>query len=219
MQDDAKPHASTPPSRPARRARRAAAEVPAGPVPAAGALREAALAHLARFPASEAGLLRVLDRRIQRWSRRALSGGEAAERVEAGVAAARIAARAVAAALVASGVLDDAAYAEAKARSLTRSGRSRRAIGAHLAGRGVASELVQAALPVDPDAELGAALLQARRRRIGPFGDPGLLDEPASRNKALAALGRAGFGRDVAERALGLEPEEAERLILALKRG
>ena len=215
MPDDAE----TRPTAPKRPARRSASEIPAGPVPGPSALREAALAHLARFAASEAGLLRVLDRRIARWSRRAATTGAGSDQIEAQAAEARRAARTVAAALVASGVLDDAVYAESKVRSLTRSGRSRRAIGAHLAGRGVASELVQAALPVDPQAELGAALLQARRRRIGPFGDPEALDDPTARNKALAALARAGFNRDICERALGLDPAEAEQLIRELKRG
>lgn len=206
------------------RARRAdpVAPVVAGPPPVAGSLRDAALAHLARFAATEAGLVRVLDRRIQRWSRRAAEAGDPPDQIVAHVAAARLAARTVAAALVAGGVVDDTAYAQSKARSLTRAGRSRRAIGAHLSARGVELQLARASLPDDAETELAAAVLQARRRRIGPFTraadrDEDAPDDPLARNRALAALARAGFGRDVAERALSLELEEAERLIHALK--
>ena len=202
----------------------------AGPVPDAAGLRQAALAHLARFPASEAGLRGVLDRRIRRWASRALAEGAAAEHVAAQSERARADAAAVASALVESGVLDDAAYAQAKARSLTRSGRSRRFTLTRLAGRGVPSAVAATAMPEDADQELAAAALQARRRRIGPFAiaseDATALSETRAaagdvpgRDKALAALARAGFSRDVAERTLGLDRAAAELLILALKRG
>lgn len=181
------------------------------------------MAHLARYSATEIGLVRVLDRRIQRWASRAATFGDPPDRVAELAASARVAARTVAKALVASGVVDDAAYAEARARSLTRSGRSRRVIGAHLAQRGIDPDLAAASLPDDADTELAAALTQARRRRIGPFGeqdppsdDP--LAESRIRNRALGALARAGFSRDVAERALSMERDEADRLILHLKR-
>ncbi len=217
MQDDRKPDA--PP--PARSRRRPDPGAPPGPAPTASGLREAALAHLARFSATEAGLVRVLDRRVLRWSRRAAGSGLPPDQVEALAAAGRKAARTVAGALVGAGVLDDAAYAESRARSLGRGGRSRRAIEAHLLQHGVAPELVQAALPEGSEAELGAALMQARRRRIGPFAPPDEdgPDDPAERNKALAMLARAGFSRDVAERALGLDREEAEQRVTALRRG
>ncbi len=207
---------------PARRDR----TVAAGPAPDRARLREAALAHLARFAASEAGLLRMLDRRIRRWAQRAGAEGAAPEQVASQSRAARDEARLVAARLVADGVLDDGAYAEARARSLARSGRSRRATLAHLAGRGIDPELARSALPDDPDTDLAAAVLQARRRRIGPYADgegdaeaEAATADPVARNRALAALGRAGFDRDTAERALGLDRAAADALILALRRG
>ncbi len=183
------------------------------------------MAHLARYGTTEAGMVRVLDRRIHRWAMRAADAGEPGDQVEQRAKAARLAARSVAAALVAAGVLDDAAYAEARARSLTRAGRSRRAIGAHLGQRGIEPELARASLPEDAEAELAAALTQARKRRIGPFrvmadpaDDPPDGDDPAAHNRALGMLARAGFSRDVAERALSTERDEAERLIAQLKR-
>ena len=62
--------------------------------------------------------------------------------------------------------------------------------------------------------------LHLRRRRQGPFA-PGAAEEPAdeaARLKALGALARAGFPRDVAERALDLSPEEATERLLAARR-
>ena len=198
------------PGRPARQPRKA---IPAGPAPTEAKLRDAALAHLARFAATEAGLRRVLQRKVDRWARRA-----EAEGADTGVAAAAKAMAAqVARQMVAAGVVDDAAFAEARARRLVRAGRSRRAIAAHLAGKGVARDTAAAVLPEDAGAELDAALAQCRRRRIGPFAA-----EPMPRElrlKALAALARAGFGREVAEAALDTAPEEAADRLLRLRQG
>jgi regulatory protein len=181
----------------------------ARPVPDRAALHEAALGHLARFAATEAGLVRVLDRRIARWAREEGAEAEA-------VASAREAAREVARGLALSGVLDDKAFAEARARSLLRAGRSRRAVSAHLAAKGVDAALAQKVLPDDAD-ELASALAFARRRRLGPFR--GAAGDEAARRRELGALGRAGFPRAVAEQALAMEPDAAELLVTRLKQG
>jgi ribonuclease HII len=65
---------------------------PAGPAPNEGRLREAAIRHLARFSATEAGLRQVLLRRIDRWAQRAASEGLDPETLAASRAAAREAA-------------------------------------------------------------------------------------------------------------------------------
>lgn len=171
---------------------------------------------MARYATTEAGLVRVLDRRIGRWAHAAGTEGTEPDLVAAGVAAARAAARTVARALVQSGVVDDAAFAGSRARSLTRAGRSRRAVGAHLASKGVAHAVAQAAMP-EPDAELAAALAYARRRRLGPFR---LQDgDEDTRRRELGAMARAGFPQPIAQQALRMDPDEALALVMALKAG
>ncbi|MCS6890695.1 MAG: RecX family transcriptional regulator [Rhodovarius sp.] len=184
---------------------------PAGPPPDEAALHAAALAHLARFAATEAGLIRVLANRIRRWARRAEAEGR---EVEQETAAALALARRIAARLVAAGAVDDAAFAAARARRLARAGRSRRAAAAHLAARGVDAETAARALAEAPS-ETDAALALCRRRRIGPFAPapPG----PEERRRALAILARAGFGREVAEAALATPREEAELRLARLR--
>ncbi|MDE2575859.1 MAG: hypothetical protein KGL55_11180, partial [Rhodospirillales bacterium] len=76
--------------------------------PTPTALHEAALAHLARYAATAAGLVRVLDRRVERWARAGAADAEA-------VAAARRAVREEVARLVAAGLVDDAAFAAGRA--------------------------------------------------------------------------------------------------------
>jgi regulatory protein len=195
-------------TRHSRRPRRAA-----GRAPDAARLREAALAHLARFAATEAGLRHVLERRIDRWARAAEAEGQPRDAIAPAAAAARAAAAEIARALVAAGAVDDAGFAESRARRLARAGRSRRAIGAHLAAKGIDAVTAEAALPDDPEAELDAALAQCRRRRIGPFARGP--EDAAARLKGLAALARGGFPRAIAERALDMDAEEAEARLLA----
>lgn len=173
------------------------------------ALREAALAHLARFAATEAGLRRVLGNRIRRWARTAAEEGQDDEAIAAAMRTATQQAAAISARLVELGVVDDAQFAQARARRLRRSGRSARATLAHLTTKGVAGEVARAALSQDDmPGELSAALILCRKRRFGPFApaEP----EPALRQKWLASLARAGFAGEVARHAIRLTRADAE---------
>lgn len=203
--------------------------------PGGAELREAALAHLARFAATETGLIRVLDRRILRWARQAAGEGVDPDQIRQGQEQARRDVRTVVTDMVRIGVVDDAVFAESRARALARGGRSRRAIGAHLANRGIDPEQIaeairgaqSEALDDAAQAELAAALLQARKRRIGPFSPPSGDEAPGEdspgdgdlprRQRALAALARAGFSHDVASSALDTDLEAAEALIARLR--
>jgi regulatory protein len=179
--------------------------------PDAASLHEAGLAYLARYSATRATLSRALNRIVDRWLR-AASGPDAAQLA----AAAKRAVPEVVARLAAAGAVDDAAFAQARARKLGRTGHSRRAAAAHLASRGVPAELVRTTLPADETAELAAAAVYMRRRRLGPFraGAP----PPEARLKELAALARAGFSGAMASRALALSSDEAEALLLQHRR-
>ncbi|MCA3414284.1 MAG: RecX family transcriptional regulator [Roseomonas sp.] len=190
---------------------------PAGPPPNAARLREAALAHLARFAATEAGLRRVLERRVARWARAAEAEGQPREAIAASAAALTAEIASIAQNLVAAGAVNDAAFAESRARRLARSGHSRRAIAAHLAAKGIESDTAAAALPEGEEAELLAAIAFCRRRRIGPFAR--VAPDAPARMKALAALARGGFAQGLARRALAMEPDQAEDMLLSGRRG
>jgi regulatory protein len=172
--------------------------------PTDATLHDAALAHLARYASTRAGLIRVLDRKVARWGASELGNSE-------GVNSGREAARRVVARLVESGAVSDAAFAEVRARSLHRAGKSSRAIGAHLATRGVAVGMATQAARQEPAQELAAALIHVRRRRLGAYrATAGTADDF---RRALASLARAGFGGSVAIQALRATREEAEALI------
>jgi regulatory protein len=187
------------------------ASTPESPPPDAGSLHDAALNYLARYAATEASLRRVLERRIDKWARGAADRDAVADHVRA----ARQAVRDVVARLAASGAVSDAVFAESRARSLVNAGRSRRAVAARLAAKGVDAELARSVLPDDAETELVSALILARKRRIGPFRT----SDEADRQREFGILARAGFPRAVAERALDADPEEAELAIRRLRQG
>jgi len=176
------------------------------------ALREAALAHLARFATTEAGLRRVLGNRIRRWARTAAQEGQDPDAIAAATTTALAQSAAIAARLVQAGAVDDALFAQARARRLRGSGRSARATLAHLSAKGVAGETARAALDHDDmPGEFTAALILCRKRRFGPFA--ATQPEPPLRQKWLASLARAGFSGEVARRALATPHAEAEALL------
>jgi regulatory protein len=175
-------------------------------------LKEAALAHMLRYGGTAAGLTRALDRRIHRWAE-AMGSVEDADRAAVAAQAEqwRAVARKVVAGLAELGAVNDAAFAESRARRLRRSGSSRRAVLAHLGSKGVSGEVAGGMVPEDATAELTAALIFARRRRVGPFATEEVAAD--AKPRILAAFGRAGFGSAVARRALDYDREAAEAVI------
>jgi regulatory protein len=188
----------------------------ASPAPDSANLHDAALAYLARYATTEAGLRRVLERRVERWAR-AAAGVVDADAIAGRVSAARESVREVVSRLVAVGAVNDAAYAEGRARGLIRAGRSRRAATAHLVAKGVDPDMAHTVLPADDESEIAAALVLARRRRIGPFrlGDT---PDAAGRRREFAVLARAGFPQPVARAALAMDTDHAETLVNRLRR-
>ncbi len=161
--------------------------------------------HLERFSTTAARLRQVLMRRIDRSIR--VHGGDRDEMV-AWVDELILQ-------LTASGALDDARYAAAKAANLRRRGKAPARIRAALRAKGVSAADAAAATsgdlhPADEDAALGAALAYAKRRKLGPFRPkerlPGERRERLARlQKDLAAMVRAGFAYDIARRVFATE--------------
>jgi regulatory protein len=181
--------------------------------PDAGNLYQAALDYLARYASTETGLRRILERRIDRWVR-AQPDPDAAEPPRQ---AARAAIDGVVRRLAEAGALSDIAFAEIRARSLVRSGQSNRSIQMRLVAKGVTPDVARSVSATDAETELAAALVLARKRRIGPYRLP---DDPDAgvRIKEMGVLARAGFARDVAKQALDTSREDADSRIFELRR-
>jgi regulatory protein len=185
---------------------------PAASSPDASSLYQAALNHLARYAATEAGLRTVLLRRVDRWAR-LQTDAEAAAPV---IAAAHAAIENTIVRLVQAGAINDAAFAESRAKRLARGGQSSRAVAARLIAKGVAPDVARAASSSDTATELAAALVLTRKRRIGPYRAATDVDS-AVRMREMGLLARAGFSRDVARQALDMPRDEAESRIFDLR--
>ncbi len=102
--------------------------------------------------------------------------------------------------------VDDRQWAESRARALTAKGLGRRRVAQALSAAGVGRDDTAMVLAEDPDdrdrAALAAALVFARRRRLGPFATNPAARSPEGDRRALAAMARGGHGFDVARRVL-----------------
>ncbi|MCX5616564.1 RecX family transcriptional regulator [Bombella sp. TMW 2.2559] len=194
------------------------------PSPDHQTLREAALAHLARFATTRQNLKQMLQRRVRRWGVRAVRAGMFAEDAAMHEEACQPLIEQIVDEMEQLGAVDDAGFSRSRARNLARSGRSRRAVQAHLQAKGVDGETVRQAVDESlgeagderaRQAELAAALVLARKRTVGPFHRP---DRPEKdRMKVLAIFARNGFSQDVATKALEMDREEAEDLIIEFR--
>jgi regulatory protein len=157
-------------------------------------LRNSALYYLQRYASSSAHLRRLLLAKVARSARAHGTDAEAGAAVVEGLIAE----------LLEAGLLDDARYAEGRALFLHRRGASARSIRSALLAKEVPPELIAEALEglraETAEPELAAALAYAQRRRLGPYRSPAA--RPAMREKDLAALGRQGFGYDLARRVI-----------------
>ena len=153
-------------------------------------LQELALSYVGRFATTRAKLRAYLARKLRErgWS------GERDPDLEA--LANRFADR---------GYIDDAAYALIKAQGLTARGFGKRRVVEKLRIAGVEEKDSQAARDHVRDEQLSAALRFAERRRLGPFAR----EKPAERSdreKAIAAMVRAGHSFGVARAIVEMEP-------------
>lgn len=174
-------------------------KIPKPPTPER--LEKGALAYLERYAASREGVRRVLMRKVERAARAGI-----AER-EAGAAAVEK----VLEKLAAKGLLNDKLYAEGLAASLARRGLARGRIAERLKIKGVAREEIGAALEaVDEtgDTDRARAIRWAKKKRLGPFGDPAKRE--ARRMRDIAALARAGFEPDLARRIVDADLDTLE---------
>ena len=154
-------------------------------------LEELALGYLARFATSEGKLSTYLKRKLRErgWE------GDGLPDMPALISR-----------MAAAGYLDDAAYARMRGATLLRRGLGARRIGQALAHDGVGEEARAGARPSESAARR-ALLAMAIKRRLGPFGPPGL--DRAMREKQLAMLLRAGHRLDSARELINLSSEDA----------
>lgn len=157
-------------------------------------LNELALSYVGRFATTRSKLASYLQRKLRErgWS----GAGDAnvpalVERFER------------------SGLVDDKAYAMAKAETLTRRGYGKRRVAVALRGAGVDDVAGAPALDHAEGEAEAAALRFAERRRFGPYAasvPSDARERSKLRDKQLAAMMRAGHGLTLALVILRLQP-------------
>lgn len=152
-------------------------------------MHELALFYVGKFATTRAKLASYLNRKLRE------RGWEGDDQPDV----ARLVER-----LAASGLVDDASYALSKSRSLSERGYGAARVRQTLRAAGIDEDDGQAARELAADEAASAALRFARRKRIGPFAER-VLDRPA-REKALAAMIRAGHGFEIAKAVVNAEP-------------
>ena len=108
--------------------------------------------------------------------------------------------------MAALGYVDDRSFASSRAASLGRRGYGERRIGAALRAAGIDDADSAPARAMARYSAWAAALRFAERRRIGPFA--AFAPDRAGREKAMAALLRAGHPPDLARRLVQAKPGE-----------
>ena len=152
-------------------------------------LHELALFYVGKFATTRAKLSSYLNRKLRErgWD------GELPPEVE------KLVER-----LAASGLVDDASYALSKSRSLSERGYGAGRVRQSLRAAGIAEEDGEAAHELAAEEAASAALRFARRKRIGPFAQS--TPDRAARERALAAMMRAGHGFEIARAVVDAEP-------------
>ena len=154
-------------------------------------LHELALHYVGRFATTRAKLASYLDRKLRE---RGWEDGAPPD-VE------RLVER-----LTASGLVDDALYALSKSRTLSERGYGAARVRQSLRAAGVDEEDGAAARELASEQAVQAAVRFAKRRRIGPFAEA-RPDRPG-RQKALAAMVRAGHSFELARKLVDCGPGE-----------
>lgn len=157
----------------------------------AAKLEEMALNYVGRFATSQAKLVTYLTRKVRE------RGWDAAAAPPIEDLAERF---------VRLGYIDDRAFALSKARSLTGRGYGQRRVQQALALAGIGEEEGADARGFAEEEAVAAALRFAQRRAIGPFAAN--LPDKAQRERALAAMIRAGHHFPIARAIVDLKPGE-----------
>lgn len=156
----------------------------------AESLNELALAYVSRFATSRAKLTRYLRRKLAErgWDGEGLPD---VNRLVENIAS--------------YGYVNDAAFAEIKARSLTRRGYGKRRVDAAIYEAGIAEADRTAADDLADASRVSAALRLAERRRWGPYAAERETD-PSRMQKMMGTFLRAGHDHRLARRILDMDP-------------
>lgn len=161
----------------------------------AASLERLALRYVERFATTRARLTAYLVRKIR-------ERGWEGDRTDPGGLAEKFAGL---------GYIDDRAFGEARAAAMARRGLGKRRVSGVLRQAGIDEGDAEALVPGIEARRLEAALIFARKRRIGPFAT--VAPDRPQREKQIAAMIRGGHDFTLARRIASMAPgEEIDQL-------
>lgn len=107
--------------------------------------------------------------------------------------------------------VDDAQFAQMRGAALARRGYGARRVDLALRAAGVGEVDARPVIVAATEQAMETALAYARRRRFGPYAEPGMAADPVRRQRAFASMVRAGHPFDVVQEILALVPGDEER--------
>jgi regulatory protein len=174
-------------------------------------LENSAAHYLGRFATSSAHLRQLMMQKVQRSvSHHGTDADEGEKFVDAIIAK-----------FERLGFLNDASYAEMRARGLHAKGTPVRGIRYKLKQKGLSEDHIDAALSALAeeaevrDLDLSAAIRLARRRRLGPYLSDDKDVRDGRRDKDMSVMARAGFSYDVVCQVLDADSVEELELAVA----
>ncbi|MEE2745423.1 MAG: RecX family transcriptional regulator [Pseudomonadota bacterium] len=174
-------------------------------------LERAALYHLKRYSSSSENLRRVLIRRVLREF----------SQLDANMSIYKEWVNEIVEKLISIGLLNDERYAEMKCLSLHKSGKSQYQIRNKLLEYGLSVAVVEHSLKMlnnyQVDCELIAAVITARRKKLGPYRTAD--KKNLAKNHDMAKFARAGFSYGIATRIMEFSnPEDLDEELEMLRK-
>jgi len=170
-------------------------------------LVRATYSYLQRFATTEKNLRRVLDRKVRRRLPESCSEELYAE--------AKLWIDDILQKAIGQNLVNDHIFAEGRAKSLIRSGHSKRQTGQKLLAKGVApdmaAQVIQKLAAQHEDIDFLSAVKYIRKRRFGAFSLRH--DGKALVQKELASMSRAGFSYETASRTLKMTRAQLEEIL------
>jgi regulatory protein len=154
-------------------------------------LRAIALTYVGRYATSCARLAAYLDRKI-------------AERGWSDQAPPPVAA--IITQFAELGYVNDEAFAKSRSESLLRRGYGPSRLKISLRVSGIGTEIIDEATDIDPENAFAAAMIFARRKRIGPYARNAI--SPDIRQKMIASMLRAGHSYAMSQKILALSAND-----------
>lgn len=176
-------------------------------------LKEYALNYLARYNNTEAGLVKLLKQKVNRWIK--IIQNDEEQNYQQVLQEAYHHIEQIVKNLKQKGIINDETFVTSKIPTLIRAGCSLKQIQNRLLQKGVKQSLIQSSLKEyqNDNFELLSALVYVRKRKIGPFRSKSIHKKMNLEEREQMILARRGFSFTILKQVLSMNQSEAEEYL------